>query len=88
MTPLEALIELLVRVGGCQGSAVLVSDEELSQWPREAVLAMKAQKLLVKASPASSAACPGCERDCVMPVYTLTTTAGIAPPVFLDTDLR
>jgi hypothetical protein len=31
MTPLEALLELLERVGASQGAAVLVSEEELSQ---------------------------------------------------------
>ena len=49
---------------------MFVSDEELSQWPAAAVAAMKAQKLLVKARPAASVVCPGCERECVMPVHT------------------
>jgi hypothetical protein len=76
MTPQDALIELLGRVGANQGAAVLVNDEELRQWPDAAVKAMKSQKLIVKASPASSAICPGCERECVMPVHTLPDTAG------------
>jgi hypothetical protein len=42
MTPQAALIELLARVGAENGRAVLVSDEELSQWPAPAVVAMKA----------------------------------------------
>jgi hypothetical protein len=33
---------------------------------------MKSQKLLVKASPADSVVCLGCEQECVMPVHTLT----------------
>jgi hypothetical protein len=71
MTPHDALIELLARVGARNGAAVLVSAEDLSQLPAAAVAAMKSQKLLVKARPAVSVVCPGCERECVMPVHTL-----------------
>lgn len=71
MTPQAALIELLARVGAQNGAAMLVSAEELRQWPAAAVAAMKSQKLLARARPASSVVCPGCERECVMPVHTL-----------------
>lgn len=70
MTPIDALVELLRRVGARKGAAVLVDDEELNQWPAAAVKAMKSQKLIVKARPASSAICPGCEQECVMPVHS------------------
>jgi hypothetical protein len=72
MTPQAALIELLARVGARNGAAVLVSAVELSEWPAPAVAAMKSQKLLANARPAVSVVCPGCERECVMPVHTLT----------------
>ena len=78
MTPQAALIELLARVGARNGAAALVSDEELSKWPATAVAAMKSQRLLAKARPASSAICPGCERACVMPVHTLLRASGTA----------
>ncbi len=78
MTPQATLIELLARVGAGNGALVLVSDEELSQWPAAAVAAMKSQRLLAKARPASSAICPGCERACVMPVHTLPRASGAA----------
>lgn len=71
MTPQAALIELLARVGARNGAAVLVSAEELSQWPAAAVAAMKSQKLLTRARPAVSVVCPGCERECVMTVHTV-----------------
>lgn len=71
MTPLDAIHELLARLGAGNGAAILVSEEELSHWPLAAVKAMKSQKLLVKASPAASVVCPGCEQECVMPVHTL-----------------
>jgi hypothetical protein len=76
MTPQATLIELLARVGAAQGAAVLVNEEELSQWPAAAVAAMKSQKLIAKARPAASAICPGCERECVMPVHTPPTATG------------
>ena len=76
MTPQATLIELLARVGAAQGAAVQVSEEELSQWPATAVAAMKSQKLIAKARPAASAICPGCERECVMPVHTPPTATG------------
>jgi hypothetical protein len=70
MTPLDALRELLERVGASRDAAALVSEVELSQWPAEAVRGLKAQKLLARASPAVSVVCPGCEQECVMPVHT------------------
>lgn len=87
MTPQAALVELLGRVGANQGATVLVNDDELSQWPSTAVAAMKSQKLITKTRPASSAICPGCERDCVMPVHTLPVTAG-TPISFIVCDKR
>jgi hypothetical protein len=75
MTPLDALLELLARLGASHGATVLVSEEELSHWPAAAVKAMKLQKLLVKARPAASVVCPGCEQECVMPVHTLPAGA-------------
>ena len=70
MTPHAALVELLARVGASQDAAALLSNHELIQWPEAAVAALKTQRLLTKAHPATSAICPGCERDCVMPVQT------------------
>ncbi|MFZ0663550.1 MAG: hypothetical protein WAM66_12710 [Acidobacteriaceae bacterium] len=78
MTPLEALLELLERVGASDGAAMLVSEAELSRWPAEAVRQLKLQKLLVKASPAVSVVCPGCEQACTMPVYTVSAGMGKA----------
>lgn len=71
MTPQDALIELLGRVGASQDAAVHISDHELSQWPDSAVAAMKTQRLLTKARRATSTPCPGCERDCMMPVHVI-----------------
>ncbi len=75
MTPIEAVIELLGRVGTSQGNTALINGEELLQWPGAAVKAMKSQRLMVKARPASSAVCQGCEENCVMSVHILTETS-------------
>ena len=76
MKAIDVLLALLNRVGACQGKAVFVNDEELLQWPKAATKAMKSQKLIVKARPATSALCPGCERDCIMPVQSLSVATG------------
>jgi len=72
MTPQATLIELLGRVGAVNGAAIMVSTEELHQWPAAAVSALKSQDLLLKARPAKSVVCPGCEQQCSMPVHTVT----------------
>jgi hypothetical protein len=87
MTPEDALIELWGRVGASKDAAILVNDEELRQWPDAAVKAMKSQKLIIKARPASSALCPGCERNCVMPVHSLPVKVG-ASELFVVCDKR
>lgn len=84
MTPQAALVELLGRVGASQGAAVLVNDDELNLWPSAAVAAMKKQRLLAKARNATSVICPGCERDCVMPVHTLLDTSPAASFIVCD----
>ncbi len=71
MTPLDALIELLARVAAERSKIVLISDTELNDWPIAGVTAMKSQKLITKAPPATSVICPGCEQACSRPVYTL-----------------
>ena len=71
MTPRAALLDLLARVGARDGAAVRVSETDVRQWPAEAVSALKAHRLLVRARPARTVVCPGCEADCVMPVQTI-----------------
>ena len=88
MTPQAALIELLGRVGASQGNAVLVNDEDLTQWPTAAVDAMKTQGLLAKTKPASSVICPGCERECVMPVNIIPAKENFPARAFISCDKR
>ncbi|MGA8570951.1 MAG: hypothetical protein ACLP7A_11890 [Desulfobaccales bacterium] len=75
MKLVDALVELWDRVGANHGAAVLVNDDELRQWPSEAVKAILSQRLVTKARPAASVICPGCEHECVMPVHTVPATA-------------
>lgn len=88
MTQQAVLIELLNRLGANQGAAVLVNEEELSQWPEDAVTAMKTQGLLAKTRPASSAICPGCEHQCVMPVYVFPAKDDMLARAFIVCDKR
>ncbi len=76
MTPDSALAELLGRVAATWGSRTLLTVQELDTWPPEAVTALRQQKLLRRAQPARSTVCPGCERECAMPVHTVTGRNG------------
>jgi hypothetical protein len=87
MTPLDAIVALLERLGASNGAAILVSEDELRSWPVAAVKAMKSQRLLVRATPAMSTECPGCEQECIMPVHT--PHAGLRSPApFIVCDKR
>jgi hypothetical protein len=74
MTPLEALLELVARVGANNGAEVAVNELELSRWPITAVRELNARQLLLKTSPATSAVCPGCEQECTMPIHIIPGT--------------
>ena len=71
MTPQATLRELFARLATSRGAAVYVSDDELTGWPDHLVADLKAKRVLLRASPAASTICPGCERECVMPVEAL-----------------
>ena len=87
MTPEDTFMELLDRVAALQGASTLFSADELAQWPDNAVSAMKAQKLITRARPASSAVCPGCEEECVMPVHAIPVSSE-EPALFIVCDKR
>ena len=84
----SALIELLDRVGASPAKAVFINEEELAYWPDEAVAALKTQKMLVRAKPATSTICPGCEHECVMPVHIIPTKEHWPARVFIFCDKR
>jgi len=87
MTPQSVLTELLDRIAASNGAPVLVGADERADWPAEAVAALQSQGVMTKVRPAVSTVCPGCERECVMPVYTLTG-AGHAAGAFIVCDKR
>ena len=77
MSPEAVLLDLGARVGASKGQSVRIDSRELARWPRQAVAALKSQKLLRKAQPARSTVCPGCGMQCAMPVERGT---GPTPP--------
>lgn len=70
MTTLETFVELTVRLTAQAGAPVTIGEDERSEWPPDAVLALQRQGLLAKAAPATSIVCDGCEEQCAMPVHT------------------
>jgi hypothetical protein len=87
MMPQSAFAELLARLGAHRGAAIVVGNDELSRWPAAEVAALKSQGLLLKARPAASAVCPGCEHACTMPVHTIRRAGG-ATTAFIVCDKR
>ncbi|MEA3275523.1 MAG: hypothetical protein U9Q81_09610 [Pseudomonadota bacterium] len=87
MTPEALLIELFERVAAAPGRQALFSAEELDQWRGEGVVALEAQRLINQARPATSAACPGCEDQCTMPLHAIPDTCG-EPALFIVCDKR
>lgn len=87
MTPQAVLTELLDRIAASHGERVLVGADELADWPAEAVTALQSEAVITRARPAVSTICPGCERECVMPVHT-PTGAGHAVGAFIVCDKR
>lgn len=84
MSPEDVLHVLLDRLEATDGAAILISEYELAQWPAAAVAALKSHKLLVRATPAPSVVCPGCEDKCVMTVHLVNYPTGRAAFVVCD----
>ena len=78
MTGEDALALLLGRIGAARDGAVFIDDAEVQEWPPKTVGTMKAAGLLSPASPAANVVCPGCERQCTMPVHVLLAAAAPA----------
>ncbi|MGE0484832.1 MAG: hypothetical protein AB7Q81_11890 [Gammaproteobacteria bacterium] len=76
MTPREASVELLARIGANAGEAVYIRADELASWPTAPVMTFKAEKLLLPACTAADVVCPGCERQCAMPVAVTHRASG------------
>lgn len=69
--------ELLNRLGAVgDGSRVIISRDELRNWPASEVRLLQQAHLLVRTKPATAAICPGCEEQCAMPVHTQPTPQG------------
>lgn len=91
MSPAGMVLELLARIAARKGASVHVSDHELQQWSRAAVVACQGAGLILRASPATSVVCRGCERACWMPVEFQNDETGtlVNPPIaFVVCDRR
>jgi hypothetical protein len=77
------LFELIERISSQHGAVVFINRQELKEWPNDTLETFKSQRLLTQARPAQSASCPGCERDCVMPVHILTDQRGESQAVIV-----
>ena len=84
MEPLDALSDLLERVNASPDGVALVPSAEIATWPPSAVEAVKGQRLLVKTRAAASATCPGCERQCTMPVHSISVNESTRSFVVCD----
>lgn len=86
MTPQAVLADLLDRLKARPGEAPHIAATELSEWPAGAVAAMKSARLLLKARPASSIVCPGCEKQCLKDVDVFPAEGGRPARAFVHCD--
>ena len=68
-SPETVLIDLGARLCISPNRNLRIDSRELARYADKAVKALKAQDILRKARPARSTVCPGCERQCRMPVH-------------------
>lgn len=68
-SPETVLIDLGARLCISPNRNLRIDSRELARCAGKAVTALKAQNILRKARPARSTVCPGCERQCRMPVH-------------------
>ena len=68
-SPETVLIDLGARLCISPNHNLRIDSRELARCAGKAVKALKAQNILRKARPARSTVCPGCERQCRMPVH-------------------
>ena len=68
-SPETVLIDLGARLCISPNRNLRIDSRELNRCAGKAVKALKAQNILRKARPACSTVCPGCERQCRMPVH-------------------
>lgn len=84
MTGSDALEALLSRVAASYDGAASFYLDELVRWPKTAVATFKEARLLIPATPATSATCGGCERQCHVPVEIVSRAGTSAAFVLCD----
>ena len=88
MNPTDLLIEVLHRIAQTRDATAIFTTQALTQYPEAAISALKSQKLLIQATPAVDAQCPGCEEQCTRPVHKRTHPITGQLSVFVVCDLR
>jgi len=84
MTGADALAELFARIGDSLNGVAYISEEELANWPKSAVVAFERAGMLKPASPATSAICDGCDRQCPMAIEIANHAGQPVASIFCD----
>jgi len=80
----EVLETVMARIADSSDGVVYITEAELARWPAAPVSVLKANGLLIAASPARSVTCDGCESQCSMPVEVIDYLRGKAAFIFCD----
>ena len=78
MTPEAVLLEVFARLAARRGEPLFIREQEVSEWPVDAVTALRSHQILQRSRPATNVVCAGCERACVMPVHVRAEGNGLS----------
>jgi hypothetical protein len=78
MTPEAVLLEVSARLAARRGEPLFIREQEVSEWPVDAVTALRSHQILQRSRPATNVVCTGCERACVMPVHVRAEGNGVS----------
>ena len=78
MTPEAVLLEVFARLAARRGEPLFIREQEVSEWPVDAVTALRSHQILQRSRPATNVVCTGCERACVMPVHVRAEGNGVS----------
>jgi len=88
MSPSDLLTEVLNRIAQSHNNTAFFTTQELNQYPEAAISSLTSQKLLIPATLAVDAQCPGCEEQCTRPVHKRTHPVTEQLSLFVVCDLR
>lgn len=88
MQPDQALLEVLERLEARDFESLLLSPDDISEWPDGTADLMLELGLIKNASPAKVTQCHGCEENCLMPVHVLPPSQNRPARFFVSCDKR